>query len=87
MKRNKCRLCRREGKKLFLKDTRCFSPKCPIERKGAVAPGPVRRARNKPSDFAIELREKQRAKRIYGIREIQFKNYYLKARRQGGSTG
>lgn len=76
----KCRLCRREGKKLFLKGARCYSPKCPIERKGAVPPGlhgPKRRGRL--SVFGQELREKQRVKRVYGIRERQLKNYFQKA--------
>lgn len=77
---SKCKLCRREGRKLFLKGERCYSPKCPIEKKGAVPPGvhgPKRRS--KASAFAGQLREKQKAKRIYGILERQFKNYYLKA--------
>jgi small subunit ribosomal protein S4 len=76
----KCKLCRREGRKLFLKAERCYSPKCPIEKKGAVPPGihGPKRSR-KPSAYGIQLREKQKAKRIYGVLERQFKNYYTKA--------
>ena len=76
----KCKLCRREGRKLFLKAERCYSPKCPIEKKGAVPPGihGFKRHR-KPSAYGIQLREKQKAKRIYGVLERQFKNYYTKA--------
>lgn len=76
----KCRLCRREGTKLFLKGERCYSPKCPIERRGAVPPGqhgPKRRSRL--SEYGHQLREKQKAKRYYGILERQFKNYFKKA--------
>ncbi len=77
---DKCRLCRRERVKLFLKGGRCLSPKCPIEKRGAVPPGFYGiRSGIKPSDYAIQLREKQKAKRYYGILEKQFKNYYQKA--------
>lgn len=84
----KCRLCRREGVKLFLKGKRCLSPKCPIERKGAVPPGVkgTKRAR-RPSEYGIQLREKQKAKRTYGILEAQFKRYFKKARKVKGATG
>jgi small subunit ribosomal protein S4 len=84
----KCRLCRREGAKLFLKGMRCFSPKCPIERKGAVPPGihGMRRTR-RLSEYAIQLREKQKAKRLYGIGESQFKKYFLEATKQEGDRG
>ena len=76
----KCKLCRREGRKLFLKAERCYSPKCPIEKKGAVPPGIHGfKRRRKPSAYGIQLREKQKAKRIYGVLERQFKNYYTKA--------
>jgi len=77
----KCRLCRREGEKLFLKGERCFSPKCPLERKGAVVPGQhgPRRRRKRVSDFGLQLREKQKAKRIYGVAESQFKKYVKRA--------
>ncbi len=75
----KCRLCRREGVKLFLKGSRCFSPKCPLEKKGAVPPG-VHGVKSsfRKSEYSFQLREKQKAKRLYGVRERQFKNYYQK---------
>jgi small subunit ribosomal protein S4 len=84
----KCRLCRREGIKLFLKGDRCLSPKCPIEKKGAVPPGihGLRRARRQ-SEFGVQLREKQKAKRLYGLREKQFVKYFNQARRQPKVTG
>jgi len=77
----KCKLCRREGKKLFLKDSRCYSQKCPLEKRGAVPPGAhgQRRSR-KPSDYSIQLREKQKVKRIYKINEAQMKIYFLMAK-------
>lgn len=84
----KCRLCRREGTKLFLKGERCYSPKCPIERKGAVTPGqhgPKKQGRL--SDFGRQLREKQKAKRVYGVLERQFKNYFKKAIKNRQATG
>ena len=84
----KCRLCRTEGQKLYLKGERCYSAKCPIEKKGAVKPGMhgVKRA-SKPTDYGIQLRAKQKAKRLYGIQETQFKNYYLKAKKLKGLLG
>jgi len=73
----KCRICRREGTKLFLKGARCFSPKCPIEKRGAVPPGVHGLRRNfRKSEYGIQLREKQKTKRLYGVSERQFKNYY-----------
>jgi small subunit ribosomal protein S4 len=83
---SKCRLCRTEGVKLYLKGARCFS-KCPIDKKGAVPPGMhgIKR-KSKPTDYGIQLRAKQKAKRIYGIAETQFKNYYLKAKKLKGSV-
>ncbi|PIS08733.1 30S ribosomal protein S4 [Candidatus Beckwithbacteria bacterium CG10_big_fil_rev_8_21_14_0_10_34_10] len=73
----KCRLCRREGVKLFLKGDRCLSPKCPLDRKGAVPPGVHGAKRSRRlSDYGIQLREKQKAKRTYGVLERQFKKYY-----------
>lgn len=79
----KCKLCRREGKKLFLKGGRCYSGKCPIEKKGAVPPGVHGQKRlRKLSDFGVQLREKQKLKRTYGITEKQLKNYFLEAKRQ-----
>lgn len=84
----KCRLCRAEGAKLFLKGVRCSSSKCPIEKKGAVPPGMhgLKRVK-KPTDYGIQLRAKQKAKRLYGIQETQFRNYYLKAKKQKGLVG
>lgn len=82
-----CRLCRAEGKKLFLKGDRCHGPKCAIAKK-RVAPGKGPRARTrKPSNYGIQLREKQRLKRIYGMLERQFHNLFEKAERMGGKTG
>lgn len=84
----KCKLCRREGTKLFLKGDRCYSPKCPIERKGAVPPGqhgPKRIRRQ--SDYGKQLREKQKAKKLYGVFERQFKNYYQKASKKSKNRG
>ena len=83
-----CKLCRREGEKLFLKGRRCNGPKCSFERRG-YPPGehgqkPPTRARG---DYRRQLRTKQKAKRIYGILEKQFRNYYVKAARQTGITG
>lgn len=84
----KCRLCRAAGSKLYLKGVRCNSSKCPIEKKGAVKPG-MHGVKNsgKPTDYGIQLRAKQKAKRIYGIQETQFKNYYLEAKRLKGLVG
>lgn len=84
----KCRLCRSEGVKLYLKGARCFSPKCPIEKKGAVKPGMhgAKRSR-KPTDYGIQLRAKQKAKRFYGVAETQFKNYYTAAKKLKGLVG
>lgn len=84
----KCRLCRREGIKLFLKGARCLSPKCPIERKGAVPPGQHgAKRRRRPSEFGSQLREKQKAKKIYSIKEKQFKNYFNRAKKVREATG
>ena len=82
-----CRLCRREGLKLFLKGDRCFTDKCAIERR-PFAPGQhgQRRGR-KRSEFGMQLREKQKIKRIYGLRERQFHRYFVEAARQKGVTG
>lgn len=84
----KCRLCRAAGSKLYIKGIRCNSSKCPIEKKGAVRPGMhgVKNA-SKPTDYGIQLRAKQKAKRIYGIQETQFKNYYMEAKRLKGLVG
>jgi small subunit ribosomal protein S4 len=81
-----CRLCRRERTKLFLKGTRCESPKCPIE-KGRPPPGEHGRGRVRESEYLLQLREKQKAKRFYGILEKQFRSYYEEADRSKGITG
>ena len=82
-----CRLCRREGEKLFLKGDRCVTDKCAFERRG-YAPGEHGRdMRRKVSDYGLQLREKQKARRVYGLLERQFKSYYEKAARQKGITG
>ena len=82
----KCRQCRREGEKLFLKGERCFSPACAIDRR-AYAPGQHGQNRKKQSEYGLQLREKQKAKRIYGILEKQFRDYFDMADRQKGITG
>jgi small subunit ribosomal protein S4 len=83
----RCKLCRRQGAKLFLKGQRCSTDKCAFERR-AYGPGQHgQRRRRKPSDYGIQLREKQKAKNIYGVLERQFKNYYKEADRQKGVTG
>ena len=81
-----CRLCRREGMKLFLKGDRCFKEKCAIERRG-YAPGQHGRRRSKVQGYGIQLREKQKVKRIYGVLERQFRNYFAKASQRKGITG
>lgn len=82
----KCRLCRREGQKLFLKGDRCYTDKCAYERR-PYAPGGAGRIRKKVSDYAVQLREKQKVRRIYGILEGQFRNYFERAEAQKGVTG
>ncbi|MFA6518784.1 MAG: 30S ribosomal protein S4 [Candidatus Shapirobacteria bacterium] len=85
---SKCRLCRAEGLKLYLKGARCYSSKCPVEKKGAVPPGMHGLKRSKkPSDYGLQLRAKQKAKRTYGVLETQFKNYYTKAKKLKGQVG
>lgn len=81
-----CRLCRREGGKLYLKGERCFSPKCTFEHRPET-PGPRARFRRKPTEYGIQLREKQKARRIYGVLERQFRTYYERAARARGITG
>ncbi len=81
-----CRLCRREGEKLFLKGERCFSPKCAIDRR-SYPPGQHGRIRPKFSSYGEQLREKQKVKRVYGLLEGQFRGYFMKAERQKGITG
>ena len=82
-----CRLCRREGRKLFLKGARCLSPKCAIDRRGETPPGYHSTRRRKPTEYAIQLREKQKARRIYGVYERQFRLHYKEAARKAGATG
>ncbi len=81
-----CRLCRREGQKLFLKGERCYSGKCAMEKR-AYAPGQHGQNRKKASDYGLQLREKQKAKRFYGLQETQFHNYFVKAEAKQGITG
>ena len=81
-----CRLCRREGEKLFLKGTRCYSHKCAVSRR-EYAPGQHGLKKGKLSNFGVQLREKQKIKRIYGVLETQFRNYFLKATATKGVTG
>ena len=81
-----CRLCRREGLKLFLKGTRCDTPKCAVERREGV-PGMHQFRRGKASEYSIRLREKQKVKRYYGIFERQFRKYFDIASRRPGNTG
>jgi small subunit ribosomal protein S4 len=82
----KCRVCRREGMKLFLKGERCLTEKCAIERR-SYPPGEHGRGRIKQSEYLLQLREKQKARRYYGLLEQQFRNYYEKASRAAGITG
>lgn len=83
-----CRLCRREGEKLFLKGTRCYTEKCAISRpKRGYAPGQHGQARKKQSEYCLQLREKQKTKRYYGILEKQFHTYFVMASKKSGVTG
>ena len=81
-----CRLCRREGTKLFLKGERCLSGKCSFDRR-PTAPGQHGAARKKVEEYGMQLREKQKTKRYYGVLEKQFKSYYVKADKMEGITG
>lgn len=81
-----CRLCRREGEKLYLKGDRCYSNKCSVGKR-AFAPGQHGQARKKVSEYGIQLREKQKLRRIYGILERQFSGYFTLAERKKGITG
>jgi small subunit ribosomal protein S4 len=81
-----CRRCRREGIKLFLKGDKCYMDKCPVEKR-PYPPGQAGKKRPRDSEYRIQLREKQRTKRIYGLLEKQFRNYYKLATRQQGITG
>lgn len=81
-----CRFCRREGQKLFLKGDKCYSGKCPFEHR-SYAPGQHGKGRKKSSEYGIQLREKQKARRYYGVLESQFRKYYEMANRKQGITG
>ena len=81
-----CRLCRREGQKLFLKGERCYSTKCAMEKR-SYAPGQHGQGRKKVSEYGTQLREKQKAKRFYGLQEAQFRNLFDKAVKRKGITG
>ncbi|MBI4665557.1 MAG: 30S ribosomal protein S4 [Nitrospinae bacterium] len=81
-----CRMCRREGMKLFLKGERCLSKKCAVERR-AYPPGMAGQMRGKMKEYGLQLREKQKVKRIYGVLERQFRGYFEKAERIRGVTG
>ena len=81
-----CKLCRREGAKLFLKGERCYKEKCAIDKKN-YAPGQHGKVKRKLSDYGIQLREKQKVKRIYGVLETQFRGYFRKAVKMEGITG
>jgi len=82
----KCRQCRREGEKLFLKGEKCFTDKCPVERR-SYPPGQHGQKQSRPSGYATQLREKQKVRRIYGILEGQFRRVYAEADRRKGVTG
>ncbi|GKX28428.1 30S ribosomal protein S4 [Vallitalea longa] len=81
-----CRLCRREGEKLFLKGERCYTGKCAMDRR-PYAPGENGKRRTKVSEYGLQLRQKQKAKRIYGVLETQFRNYFAAADKRKGITG
>ena len=81
-----CRLCRREGEKLFLKGDRCYTEKCAVDRR-SYPPGQHGQGRRKMSEYGLHLREKQKVRRIYGVLERQFERYYDRASRQRGITG
>jgi len=81
-----CRLCRREGGKLYLKGEKCFTERCPVEKR-AYPPGQHGQRRTRVSDYGLQLREKQKLRRIYGLLEKQFSDYYKEADRRKGSTG
>lgn len=81
-----CRLCRREGEKLYLKGDKCYTDKCPVQRRG-YAPGQHGQSRKKLSEYGLQLRMKQRLRRVYGVSERQMENYYRSAARKRGITG
>jgi small subunit ribosomal protein S4 len=82
-----CKLCRRERQKLFLKGTKCYSEKCPLDRRSYPPGQHGQSRRQKVSEYGIQLREKQKIRRMYGLAEMQFRNYFEKALRQTGKTG
>ena len=82
-----CRLCRRERQKLFLKGTKCFTEKCPVERRGYPPGQHGQMRRQKVSEYGLQLREKQKIRRMYGLMEDQFRNYFEHALSQTGRTG
>src|SRR5690606_6624203 len=82
-----CRLCRREGEKLFLKGEKCYTEKCPFERRGYPPGQHGQGRRQRPTEYGIHLREKQKLRRIYGVLERQFERYYEEAARRKGVTG
>jgi len=84
-----CKLCRREGQKLFLKGQKCYTEKCPVDRRGYPPGqhGPAQARRRKQSEYANQLREKQKVKRIYGLQERQFRNLFVRANKMSGVTG
>jgi small subunit ribosomal protein S4 len=82
-----CRLCRRERQKLFLKGTKCFTEKCPVERRGYPPGQHGQNRRQKISEYGVQLREKQKIRRMYGLMEEQFRGYFEKALRRTGRTG
>jgi small subunit ribosomal protein S4 len=82
-----CRICRREGIKLYLKGTRCETPKCPIERENRNTPPGMHNRRGKQSEYGVRLREKQKLKRFYGVFEKQFRRYFALASRSTENTG
>ena len=81
-----CRLCRRAGEKLFLKGDRCFTPRCAVERRHAP-PGDISNRRRRPTDYALHLREKQKARQMFGVMEGQFRRYMTEAFKNPGITG
>ncbi len=83
----RCKQCRREGEKLFLKGDRCYTRSCPFARKAKPPGEGPRRRRPRRSQYQIHLREKQKVRRIYGLRERQFRNYFAQAKRKKGITG
>jgi small subunit ribosomal protein S4 len=83
-----CKLCRREGMKLYLKGDKCMTSKCPVERRPNVLPGQIQGARRrKPTEYGMQLREKQKARRIYGVLEKQFRRHFEDATKSVGATG